>query len=249
MDKALYISMSGAKQNMFAQRSHANNLANANTTGFREDFAQARSQPVWGEYHPTRAYAMTERPASNFKPGAMMDTGRSLDVAIPDRGFFVVQDPEGNEALTRAGNFVQDVDGQLLTPQGLSVMGEGGAPIFIPPASTINISDDGTISLVPTDGQATDIVDLGRLKLVNPEISTLDKGTDGLFRIKDEQGAVFQQDPNVRVVSGFLESSNVNSINAMTEMMSHQRQYELQVKMMKTTEENAEKVASLLQIQ
>lgn len=248
MDKALYISMSGAKQNMFAQRSHANNLANANTTGFREDFAQARSQPVWGDYHPTRAYAMTERPASNFKPGALIETGRDLDVAIPDRGFFVVQDPEGNEALTRAGNFVRDVNGQLLTPQGLSVMGENG-PIFIPPASTVNISNDGTISLVPTEGQATDIVELGRLKLVNPDLSTMDKGTDGLFRVKDQPGVVFEQDPTVQVTSGFLESSNVNTITAMTEMMSHQRQYELQVKMMKTTEENAEKVASLLQIQ
>ncbi|MFC3150012.1 flagellar basal-body rod protein FlgF [Litoribrevibacter euphylliae] len=248
MDKALYISMSGAKQNMFAQRSHANNLANANTTGFREDFAQARSQPVWGDYHPTRAYAMTERPASNFKPGAMMETGRDLDIAIPDRGFFVVQDPEGNEALTRAGNFVQDVNGQLLTPQGLSVMGEDG-PIFIPPASQINVANDGTISLIPAEGQAADVVELGRLKLVNPEIETLDKGTDGLFRVKDQPGVVFEQDPTVQVTSGFLESSNVNTINAMTEMMSHQRQYELQVKMMKTTEENAEKVASLLQIQ
>jgi flagellar basal-body rod protein FlgF len=248
MDKALYIAMSGAKQNMFAQRSHANNLANANTTGFREDFAQARSQPVWGDHHPTRAYAMTERPASNFKPGSMIETGRSLDVAIPDKGFFVVQDPEGNEALTRAGNFVQDVNGQLLTPQGLPVLGEGG-PIVIPPASTIDISNEGIISLVPTDGQATDVVELGRLKLANPNIETLDKGTDGLFRVKDEPGAVFEQDFNVRVTSGFLESSNVNTINAMTEMMSHQRQYELQVKMMKTTEENAEKVASLLQIQ
>jgi len=84
---------------------------------------------------------------------------------------------------------------------------------------------------------------------VNPEIETLDKGTDGLFRIKDEPGAVFEPDPTVQVTSGFLETSNVNTINAMTEMMSHQRQYELQVKMMKTTEENAEKVASLLQIQ
>ncbi len=248
MDKALYISMSGAKQNMFAQRSHANNLANANTTGFREDFAQARSQPVWGDYHPTRAYAMTERPASNFKAGSMIETGRELDVAIPNQGFFVVQDPEGNEALTRAGNFVQDVNGQLLTPQGLSVMGENG-PISIPPASTVNIANDGTISLIPTDGQALDIVDIGRIRLVNPDIETLDKGTDGLFRIKDQPGATFDQDPNVTVMSGFLESSNVNSINAMTEMMSHQRQYELQVKMMKTSEENSEKVASLLQIQ
>ncbi|GAA3913467.1 flagellar basal-body rod protein FlgF [Litoribacillus peritrichatus] len=248
MDKALYISMSGAKQNMFAQRSHANNLANANTTGFREDFAQARSQPVWGDYHPTRAYAMTERPASNFKAGAMMETGRALDVAIPNQGFFVVQDPEGNEALTRRGDFVQDVAGQLLTPDGLPVLGENG-PIIIPPASTVNIANDGTISLVPTDGLATEIVDIGRLKLVNPEIATLDKGTDGLFRIKGEPGAAFEQDPTVSVVSGFLESSNVNTINAMTEMMSHQRQYEMQVKMMKTAEENSEKVASLLQIQ
>lgn len=248
MDKALYISMSGAKQNMFAQRSHANNLANANTTGFREDFAQARSQPVWGDYHPTRAYAMTERPASNFKPGAMMETGRTLDVAIPNQGWFVVQDPEGNEALTRAGDFVKDVNGQLLTPNGLPVMGVDG-PMVIPPASSINIAQDGTISLIPEGGEAQDLVNIGRIKLVNPDMETLDKGTDGLFRVKDEPGVVFQQDDTIQVISGFLESSNVSTIGAMTEMMTHQRQYELQVKMMKTAEENGEKVASLLQIQ
>ena len=55
MDKALYIGMSGAKQNMLAQQAHANNLANVSTTGFKKDFAQARSMPVFGEHHPTRA--------------------------------------------------------------------------------------------------------------------------------------------------------------------------------------------------
>ena len=64
MDKALYIGMSGAKQNMLAQQAHANNLANVSTTGFKKDFAQARSMPVYGEHHPTRAYAMTVKPCT-----------------------------------------------------------------------------------------------------------------------------------------------------------------------------------------
>ena len=79
MDKALYIGMSGAKQNMLAQQAHANNLANVSTTGFKKDFAQARSMPVYGEHNPTRAYAMTERPGTDLSAGALMEPGSKLD--------------------------------------------------------------------------------------------------------------------------------------------------------------------------
>src|SRR5690554_7610906 len=79
MDKALYIAMTGAKHNMLAQTNHANNMANINTTGFRADFAQARSMPIYnGEGQPTRAYALTESPGTDFQHGPMINTDNEL---------------------------------------------------------------------------------------------------------------------------------------------------------------------------
>ena len=69
MDRAIYIAMTGAKQNVLGQAAHSNNLANASTTGFRSDFNQSRAMPVFGDYFPTRAFALTERPASDQTMG------------------------------------------------------------------------------------------------------------------------------------------------------------------------------------
>ena len=82
MDKYLYVAMTGASQNALAQKAHANNLANISTNGFQRDLEQARSIPVFGDSFPARAFALTERPATDFSPGAMIETGRDLDVAV-----------------------------------------------------------------------------------------------------------------------------------------------------------------------
>ena len=82
MDKSIYISMTGAKEAMDAQRLRANNLANVSTPGFKADFHQYRSMSVFGEHHPTRAYAMGERPATDVSAGSFMETARDLDMAI-----------------------------------------------------------------------------------------------------------------------------------------------------------------------
>ena len=82
MDKLLYIAMSGAKQNMQALSVNANNLANAKTTGFKADLAQARAMQSFGEGMPTRVFSMTERASQNFDSGALLNTGRDLDIAI-----------------------------------------------------------------------------------------------------------------------------------------------------------------------
>ena len=111
MDKALYIGMSGAKQNMLAQQAHANNLANVSTTGFKKDFAQARSMPVFGEHYPTRAYAMTERPGTDLSAGALMETGRKLDVSVEAEGWLAIQNDQGEEVFTRSGSLQVDVNG------------------------------------------------------------------------------------------------------------------------------------------
>jgi len=243
MDKALYIAMSGAKQNMLSQAAHANNLANVNTTGFKEDFAQARSMPVYGEGLPTRAYALSERPGTNFQQGSLIQTGNSLDVALKGEGWIAIQAADGSEAYTRAGNLSIDVNGQLRTGAGFPVLGDGG-PLVIPPAATVEVGADGTISVIPLGGEGLAQVD--RIRLVNPESDSIEKGKDGLIHLK-AGAAQPDVDGAVRVEQGFLEGSNVNAVSSLTDMLSLSRQYELQVKLMGQADQNSEAAARLLQ--
>lgn len=245
MDKALYIAMSGAKQTMFAQQAHANNLANVKTTGFKEDFTQARSMPVYGEHHPTRAYAMTERPGTNFEAGPLIQTGNNLDVAIKGPGWLAVQAEDGAEAYTRAGDLHIDINGQLRTGKGLPVLGDGG-PIILPPAAKIEIGSDGTISVLPLGEGAVGLAQIDRLRLVNPDPADLEKRADGLIHLKEGVAPPIV-DGAVQVEPGFLEGSNVNAVSALTDILSLSRQYELQVKLMSQTQEISQSTARLLQ--
>ncbi|WP_341938712.1 flagellar basal-body rod protein FlgF [Marinimicrobium sp. C2-29] len=247
MDKSLYIAMTGAKNNMMAQTNHSNNLANLNTTGFRADFAQARSMPVYyGDGHPTRAYAMTESPGSDFSQGPLNETGRQLDLAIDGEGFIAVQAPDGTEAYTRAGALNIDPLGVLRTADGKPVMGNDG-PIALPPLEHLEIGSDGTLSIVAQGQGPEALVEIDRIKLVNPDLQEVSKGEDGLFRLNDNLPA--EADAGVNVISGFLEGSNVNAVDEFTQILSLSRQYEMQLKLMQNVEQNSESSARLLQSQ
>lgn len=246
MDKFLYISMTGAKHNMLGQSVHSNNLANADTTGFRSDFVQARSQGVYyGDGHPTRAYAQTENPAIDMGSGALIETGRELDFAIKGDGLIAVQANDGNEAYTRSGALNIGANGEVMTANGLLVLGDGG-PLVIPPAEKVDIGADGTISVVGLGQGAQNLLQVGRIKLVSIEDANLVKGEDGLIRSKD--GEALPLDGNIRLESGFLEASNVNVIHEFTEVLMLSRQYEMNVKMMSQAQQNSEASARLLQI-
>lgn len=247
MDKALYISMTGAKHNMLAQTAHANNLANANTTGFRADFTQARSMGVYyGDGLPTRAYSLTERPATDFRPGTVMDTGRDLDIAVQGEGFIGVQSPSGEVAMTRAGSLYVDSSGILRTSgNNLPVLGSGG-PISIPPSERVDIGSDGSVSVIGKGESSQQLAVVDQIRLLNPAADQIEKRADGLIYMAD--GTQPTPDAGVTLLSGFLESSNVNTIHEFTEILSKSRQYEMQVKMMKTAESNSESSARLLQM-
>lgn len=245
MDKALYIAMSGAKQSMMAQQAHANNLANVKTTGFKEDFTQARSMPVYGEHHPTRAYAMTERPGTNFDSGPLMQTGNNLDIALKGDGWIGVQAEDGTEAYTRSGDLNIDINGQLRTGKGLPVLGNGG-PIVLPPSAKIEIGSDGTISVLPLGADAVGLAQVDRIRLVNPDVADLEKREDGLIHLK-EGVAPPDFDATIQVEPGFLEGSNVNAVSALTDILSLSRQYELQVKLMSQADKISQSTARLLQ--
>ncbi len=245
MDKMLYVSMTGAQNNTLALRAHANNLANVSTSGFRRDFEQARSMPLFGESYPARVFAMSERPGTDFRAGSLQETGRDLDVAIGGKGWIAVQAPDGSEAYVRTASLNIDALGVLRTGNGLPVMGNAG-PIAVPPEQKVEIGQDGTISIRALGENPNVLAEVDRIKLVNPDPKNLEKGTDGLIRVKGQPEV--EADATVQVTSGFLEASNVNAVEEMTAILSLSRQFELSVKMMRTAEDNASAMARVLQI-
>ena len=245
MDKSLYIAMSGAKQTLLAQASNANNLANAQTTGFKSDLEQFRSMPVFGPGFPTRVYAMTERPGSDFNMGAIQTTGNDMDIAIKGDGWLAVEDSEGKEAYTRAGELQITPDGRLLTGTGTAIFGNDG-PISIPPAEKINIGSDGTISIIPAGGNSADLAVIDRIKTVKPDLDNLEKRNDGLMHTKD--GQVLQASADVTLIQGALEGSNVNAVSALVDMIELAKNFELQIKVMKSADENSGVSAKLMQM-
>jgi flagellar basal-body rod protein FlgF len=246
MDKFLYIAMSGAKQNMNALAVRANNLANANTDGFKSDMTQARSMQAFGEGLPTRVFAMTEIATSDFAAGALKTTGRDLDMAVKGDGWIAVQGADGAEAYTRSGALEFDNTGLLVNGRGNPVMGNAG-PIVLPlPIEKVQISVDGIISVRPQGASAEVIEEVARIKLVNPGNAQMMRGEDGLFRLMS--GEIAPKDPTVQVESGAVEASNVNAVEEMVALISIQRQYEMQVKMMKTAEETDKASSSLMRI-
>lgn len=247
MDRMLYLAMTTAKQTMLAQSINSNNLANATTTGFKADLEQFRSMPVYGQGMPSRVYAMAERPATDFTPGSFNTTGRDLDVALRGEGWLAVQGADGSEAYTRAGDLRIDASGILTTGAGHPVIGNSGGPIVIPPAEAIEIATDGTISIRPIGQAANVLAEVDRIKLVNPSAGELTKDKDGLIRLSTA-GAIAPATSEVQLVSGALEGSNVNSVEAMVKMIELQRQYEMQVKMMKTAKENDDAASSLMKL-
>lgn len=245
MDKMLYVSMTGAQNNTLALRAHANNLANVSTSGFRRDFEQARSMPLFGETYPARVFAMSERPATDFRPGALQETGRDMDVAIGGKGWIAVQAPDGSEAYVRTASLNIDALGMLRTGNGLPVMGNAG-PIAVPPEQKVEIGQDGTISIRALGENPNVLAEVDRIKLVNPDPKSMEKGADGLIRVKGQPEV--EADATVQVTSGFLEASNVNAVEEMTAILSLSRQFELSVKMMRTAEDNSSAMARVLQI-
>lgn len=236
MDRMLYVAMSGAKQIMLAQAVNNNNLANVSTAGFRADIDAFRSMPVFGPGYPSRVYTMTERPGTDMSSGALTTTGRELDVAVNGQGWIAVQAPDGSEAYTRAGDLRVSVNGQLETGAGHPVMGNGG-PISVPPFEKFEIGSDGTISILPIGQAPSALAVVDRIKLVNPLQRDMEKGVDGLMRVKNSRGDV-APDASVSLAGGVLESSNVNAVEAMVKMIELSRHYETQIKMMRVAQDN-----------
>lgn len=234
MDHFLYIAASGARETMLAQAANTHNMANASTPGFRADLLMAQSAMVDGDGHKSRVYSTTHGQGTDFREGVTTITGRELDVAINGKGWMVIAAPDGSEAYSRRGDLRVNEFGQLANGAGQPIMGNNG-PIALPPFSDMGIGVDGTVSIVPLGEAPNTLAVVDRIKLVNPEESQLVKNRNGMIQAKSGETAA--ADANVQLVSGSLESSNVDSMSAMVQMIEMARAFETHTRMMKTAEQ------------
>jgi flagellar basal-body rod protein FlgF len=241
MDKALFIGMSGQSNSLRELEILSNNLANVNTPGFRADFETVKQHHIQEGGMETRVYSAMGATYTDFKQGPILRTGRDLDTAISGTGMFAVQSKSGVEGYTRAGDFEISGDGFLTTTTGNIVLGNNGA-IQIPNSEKLEIGQDGTISVKPLG--EPDMVVVGRLKLVNPNFTQLEKGPDGLFYSRD--GAKIEADMNVKVMTGSLEGSNVNPVDTLIKLIDLSRQYEIHSNLIKNLAEQSVESNKLL---
>ncbi|WP_196223476.1 flagellar hook-basal body complex protein [Roseibium sp. RKSG952] len=215
MDTA-YVTLSRQSGLMNEMRLVANNIANANTTGYRQQglvFSEfIRDMPG----NPSLSMSRAEARNTSFQQGVLTETGGQFDFAIEGDGFFMIETPSGNR-LSRAGSFSPNAEGDLVTMDGHRVLDSNGAPVFIPPdAASIDVGNDGTLSV---DGQL--LGQIGVYQVV--DLNELVREGSTRFR---PQGDVEPVEQPV-VLHRFLEGSNVNAIVQVTRLVEIQRAYEL----------------------
>jgi flagellar basal-body rod protein FlgF len=243
MDKLLYTAMTGAKVALARQDSHAQNLANLSTPGYRAETTAFRAVPLAGS--PTRVFALESTTGANLVAGPVSQTGRPLDVALGGSGWIAVEGRDGREAYTRNGSFQVSAEGILQTAAGLNVLSDGG-PLSVPGNAAVRIEADGTVSALPS-AQPNAVISVGRIKLVDPPAGDLVRGGDGLFRLKS--GGSAAADDKLRLVPGAIEGSNVNAVEALVGMIAIARQFDLQMKLLQNAEGNEREAARLLALQ
>lgn len=245
MDRLIYTSLTAMRGSMARQTAIANNLANAQTPGFRADMAEAQSLWLNGEGFETRAVASEEVLGADMAAGTVTQTGRDLDVAVQGEALLVVQAKNGEEAYTRRGDLQLSPSGLLTTGDGSPVQG-GQGPITIPPADSISIDAEGRIWVVPNGGDPQNPQEVDRLRLATPTGSDIVKGMDGLFRVRG--GGILPDDPEARLVTRSIEGSNVAATTALVEMIEASRSWDTQLKMITDARDMDSATANLMQL-
>jgi len=246
MDRLIYTAASGMSSSMMRQRVIASNMANAQTIGFRaEEMVFTPMTVRQGDSREVRALSSGGVKSASMREGAMIQTGRPLDVALQGDTMLAVQAPDGSEAYTRRGDLSITATGVLQNGDGLPVIGESG-PITVPLESDITIAPDGAVMMSnpATPDQAP--VQIERIKIASYAGTHIEKGLDGLFHVPD-QGAL-PTDENARVVVGALEQSNVDPSQVLVEMIEAQRLFDIRTKLISTARDLDESGVSLMRI-
>ena len=245
MDRLIYTSLTAMRGSMARQTAVANNLANAQTIGFRSEITRAQAAWLDGQGMDTRAYGVEAVIGADMRAGTVTATGRDLDIALQGDALLAVQAPDGSAAYTRRGDLQLSPSGLLATADGHPVQGQQG-PITLPPADAITIESDGRILIVPPGGDASQPQEVDRLRLGTSTGADIVKGLDGLFRVRGD--GVLPDDPDARLIARSLEGSNVNPTAAMVEMIEASKAWDTQLKLISSARDLDNASASLMQL-
>ncbi|HTP96734.1 MAG TPA: flagellar basal-body rod protein FlgG [Burkholderiales bacterium] len=253
-----------AKTGLDAQQLHmdviSNNLANVNTNGFKRSRAvfedllyQTLRQPGAQSSQQTQLPSGLQigtgvRPVSTeriFSQGNLTQTGNPLDVAIQGNGFFQVLLPDGTTAYTRDGAFQVDSTGQLVTASGFHVQ-----PAITIPSNTqsITIGRDGTVSVVRAgSANATQVGSLQLANFVNP--AGLQSLGENLYQETSASGTASANTPGTNGLgllnAGYVETSNVNVVEELVNMIQTQRAYEMNSKSIQTSDQMLQRLTQM----
>jgi len=248
--EGLYIAASGGTKQLKKLDILSNNIANINTQGFKRDmliYEEKRPQieqslmngsdsKILNPFHGSDlavSYVQVTQSLTDFEQGSLIKTDNPLDVAIEGKGFFVINTPNGDR-YTRNGNFHLDGTGQLVDRRGYMIVTRSEEPILIPfGTKQITIDQDGSIF----GGTELDQDPLGQLKIVNfNNLGELIKEGEGFY--KNSNPSVKEILVNdAKVLQGFTENSNANTIHEMTQMIETVRQLEAYQKIIQSIDE------------
>ena len=245
MDRMIWTAVSGMNASMARQRMIASNMANSQTTGFRSEVMAQTPMTLTGANLQVRSMSDAAVRGARMEAGAMVPTGRALDVALQGQALLTVQAPDGSEAYTRRGDLSVSPSGLLTNGEGFPVIGESG-PISVPPGSAVSIGNDGAVLVANPASPESPPQQADKIKLASWSGSRIEKGLDGLFRVYG--GGALPVDAGARIVAATLEQSNVRPAEVLVEMVEAQRLFEMRTKLIATAKELDEGGASLMRM-
>lgn len=245
MDRALYVAMSGAQASLRAQAAVAHNLANVSTTGFKALLHATEPFKATGEGHASRSFAMGDIGGFDARTGSLQTTGNPLDFALNGADLWMaVADRSGNPAYTRATDLKLDATGRLTNGRGQPVLDDEGNPIALPPFQSLSIGADGTVAVVPQGEAGAEPQNVARIGIVVADPRQLERGEDGLFRLPPGTEPV--PAAGNLLMGGVLEGSNVNATEQLVAMIALSRQFEANLRVIRSGDENARMANTLL---
>ena len=248
MDRSIYTALNSMNILRDNQSVTAQNLANISVTGFQKDI-QINFASVYLDRDKgidPRVLALQEPGGFDATPGPMQQTGAPLDLAVDGSGYFIVKPANGKTALSRRGDFTVSADGTLRDGTGTQPLSVDLEPVTIPAHRKISISGDGIIEIEPLNGPLGQTVRVGQLATTFGSEVPLTKTIDGFVRPID--GSVPAPDNRTLLLSGFLEGSNVKSVDELVTGIDQSRAYEINVKFITTAQEIDKASASLMRM-